>query len=173
MTLTSEQCDRFINMRLYQARVLLDQVAEQDIDNMLYQALLHACVHQLNSAVIAIVARISTQFAFDLDQNALMGGSAKAVKLFEAELNKRDRQSGELNELLQLQESGWLKDLDQAYCAFYDISSPFTEQRQAQNSQLIMTDVSEQTKPLSESCRLWLTEIKALLNRHREASVEW
>lgn len=173
MALKPEQCDRFINMRLYQARVLLDQSANPAIDNALYQGLLHGCVHQLNSAVSGIVARICTQFAFELDQSALMSSAAQAVTTFDAELKKRDRQSGELNELLQLLESGWLKDLNQAYHAFYNMADPFIEKGAQQNTQLIMSDVGSESKPLPESCKLWLAQIKELLNRYREAGFEW
>lgn len=173
MPLKPEQCDRFINMRLYQARVLLDQSKSPDIDNALYQGLLHGCVHQLNSAVTGIVARVCTQFAFELDQSQLMGSSAQAVRHFEQQMQLRERQSGELNELLQLLESGWLKELNQAYQAFYDMADLFSEKGATQNTQLIMTDLGSDSKPLPESCKLWLVEIKDLLNRYREAGFEW
>lgn len=161
MAITLEQADQYINQRLYQARLLTDQLAGQTVTDsssrVLAESLTLAIAVQIQSALMGLVQRVAC--GYDL-------GTVCSLDEFARQLADRGLDSAEYHELERLQLEGWLSEV-KAQAAILNAIPPM----KVLSHDMISSDAEEVDK-LSQ-CRQWLVNFKELLNRYRESSLQW
>jgi hypothetical protein len=161
MSITVEQADQYINQRLYQARLLTDQLAGLSVKDfsskVLVESFAVAIAVQLQSALMGLVQRVACGYGL---------ATVTSLDEFARQLAEKGLDSAELHELDRLLAEGWLSEVKEQASILNAIPAI-----KMSAPDMILSDAEEVDK--AALCRKWLINFKELLNRYRESSLQW
>lgn len=160
------------NQKLYFCR-LACQAADSSNDKQLYQAHCETAIFHLYGSFLAFMQELSQFYGLDL--------KAPTLEQIERELSVRTQVSPEVMQLQQLQQQGFLANIERAYqrCLYAVLadqpSSGDTQLLETESKDLIVNVVtlSNQWLPDEATIREWRSQLLALIEQLRGGMVEF
>ncbi len=160
------------NQKLYFCR-LACQAADSSNDKQLYQAHCETAIFHLYGSFLAFMQELSQFYGLDL--------KAPTLEQIERELSVRTQVSPEVMQLQQLQQQGFLANIERAYrrCLYAVLadqpSSGDSQQLETESKDLIVNVVtlSNQWLPDEATIREWRSQLLALIDQLRGGMVEF